>query len=74
MDKPLTTQVVIEKMSDDFNTLSQFVMIVNNLPPSSHVEYNELEGLTKEMNACDYLSESHWKNIMNLERRIEWFL
>ena len=35
MDKLLIGKVIIEKMSDDFNILSKFVMIVNRFPPFS---------------------------------------
>lgn len=69
MDKTLTGKVFIEKMSDDFNILSQFEMTINSIPPFSYVECNELEVLTKEMNAYDYPSESHPSNIMKLEKK-----
>ena len=72
MDKPLTRQILIKKMSDDFNILSQFETTVNGLPPFSYAQYNKLELFTKEMNAYDYPSKSHWSNIMNLERKAQF--
>ena len=70
MDNPLTGPILIEKLSDDFNILSQFESIVRNLPCFSYVQYNEMEVSTKEMNAFDYPSEGYWSNITNIERRV----
>ena len=46
-------------------------MIVNSLPHFSYAWYNELEVFTKEMNAYDYRSKTHWSNIMKLERKVQ---
>ena len=69
MDKSLSGQIVIEKTNDDFNILSQFEMILNNLPPFSYAHYNELEVLMKEMSAYDYPCKTHWENIMKLDKK-----
>ena len=68
MDKSLMGKILIEKMSDDFNILSQFEMILNRLPPFYYAHYNDLEVLMKEMNAYDYPYEN-CINIMKLERK-----
>ena len=71
IDKSLTRQVLIEKMGDGFNILSQFEMIVDSLPPFSYVQYNELEVLTKEMNSYDYPFENHWSSIIKMEKKAQ---
>ena len=48
MGKFITGKVLIDKMSDDFNSLSQFAMAMNSLPPNSYAQHNELEMFTKE--------------------------
>ena len=63
-------KILIEKISDDFNILSQFELIINSLPLFPYAQYNELEVITKEMNVLDCPSESYWSNIMNIERKI----
>ena len=56
-------------MSDDLNILYQFEMILNSLAHFPYAQYNKLDVLTKEMNAYDYPSETHWENIMKLETK-----
>lgn len=47
-------QVIVDKLRDDFDLLSQFKMIVKSLPPLSYTQYIELEVLTKEMVTYEY--------------------
>ena len=73
MIKSLIWHIHIEKINDDFYILAQFEMIVDSFPSFSYAQYNELEVLTKEINAYDYPSETYWLNIMQMERKAQAF-
>ena len=64
MNKSVIGHILIEKISDDFNILAQFEMIVLGLPLFWYDLYNEMEVFTKELNAYDSPSETYWSNIM----------
>lgn len=72
MDKSLTWHILIDKISDDFNSLSEFELIVSILPSLSYAQYNELELLTKEMSSYECPSKTRWSNIIKLEKKV-WF-
>ena len=64
MSKSLKGHILIEEICDDFNILAQFEMIMSIFPPFYYDQYNDLEVLTKEMNAYDYPSKTYWSNTM----------
>jgi FtsZ-binding cell division protein ZapB len=68
LEKGLKGNTIVDKLTNDFEILSQFRTIKSCLPPISYASCIELEVLIKEMVDYDIPSESQWKEVERLGR------
>lgn len=62
----LDGNVVVDKLTEDFEILSEFREIKTGLPPISYKSCIELEVLIKEMMDYDIPSQVWWKEVERL--------
>ena len=74
LEKNLKGHVIVDKLSDDFDLLIQFKIILKNLPPLSYAQYIELEVLTKEMLDYEYLIATKWANVVKFTKKAQLYL
>lgn len=68
LDKSLSGSMVINKLSDNFEILDRFKVLVHNLPSLSLSSNVELEVLMKEMTNQIIPTNEQWKQVYRLGR------
>ena len=63
MDKHLKGQIIVEKLTEDFDLLSEFRLIQKNMHTPSYAQSVVLKLITKEMMAYNYPLQNQWSII-----------
>ena len=68
IENELDGRLVVNKLIDDFEILSQFRIIKEQIPPISYASCIDLEFLIKKMMDYHIPSEKQWKEVKRLGR------
>ena len=60
MEKSLKVEVIMSKLEDDFDILSQIQKMRKDIPPISYADCINLEVMTMEMQSYDLPSKAQW--------------
>ena len=63
LEKVLTEKAIVDKLTEGFEILQNFLIVRKGLPKVSYEAYMELEVSIREMMECDTPSAEQWRAI-----------